>query len=188
MIQDPALDAHEQRERAEESAHQRDPFIARVSLTIAVLALLAASVGSLETVEEGAAITSSSEAVLDQDKATDAWGEYQADSLKRQLYAIAADQPGPNAARYRDTSARQQANQKAVQAEARQEEVDRDRLQAISRRHERRHHWLTGAATLLEIAIAICTVAIITRRRLFWMGSIGLGAVGLALFGLAYLA
>ena len=56
-----------------------------------------------------------------------------------------------------------------------------------SARHEARHHWLTGAATLLEIAIAICTVAIITRRRMFWMGSIGLGAVGLVLFGLAYL-
>ncbi len=58
---------------------------------------------------------------------------------------------------------------------------------AASRLHERRHHWLTAAATLLEIAIAICTVAIITRRPLFWLGSISLGCVGLVLFALAYL-
>ena len=34
---------------------------------------------------------------------------------------------------------------------------------------KQRHHWLTGAATLIEIGIALSTVAIITRRRLFWL-------------------
>ena len=187
MVHDPALEAHEHRERAEEAAHEHDPFISRVSITIAILALLAAAVGSLETVEAGAAITSSSEAVLAQDKATDAWGEFQADSLKRHLYGIAADQAGPNQARYKDTAAKQQASQKEVQVQAKEDESERDKLLARSRRHESRHHRLTGAATLLEIAIAICTVAIITKRRLFWMGSMGLGVIGLVLFGLAYL-
>jgi hypothetical protein len=187
MSHDPALEAHEQREHAEESVHERDPFISRVSITVAVLALLAATVGSLETVEAGYAITASSEAVLAQDKATDAWDEYQADSLKRHIYGIAGDQPGPNQARYKDTAAKQGATQKEVQQKAKEDEAERDRLLAESRMHERRHHRLTAAATLLEIAIAICTVAIITRRKLFWLGSIGLGLGGLALFAVAYL-
>ena len=58
---------------------------------------------------------------------------------------------------------------------------------AAGRAHEHRHHWLTAAATMLEIGIAICTVAIITRRRGFWLGSMGLGLGGLALFAAAYL-
>src|ERR1700735_3338300 len=96
-MSDPALDAHEHMEHAEHAAHERDPFIAKVSLTVAVLAVLAAAAGSLETVEGGRAITLSSEAVLSQDQATDSWNEYQADSLKRHMYDIAADNAGAHA-------------------------------------------------------------------------------------------
>ena len=103
-MSDPALSAHEHAEHAEHAAHANDPFISRVSITIAVLAVLAATVGSLETIEAGAAIAASSEAVLEQNKASDIWGEYQADSLKKHLYSIAADAGGANADRYKQTS------------------------------------------------------------------------------------
>jgi hypothetical protein len=180
MTHDPALEAHEHAEHAEHAAHEHDPFISRVSITIAVLAVLAAAVGSLET-------TASSEAVLSQDKATDVWGEYQADSLKKHIYGIAADAGGPKAAKYADTAKEQVAKQAEVKKQALEDEAERDKLLAQSRGHEHRHHWLTAAATLLEIGIAICTVAIITRRKAFWLGSLGLGLTGLALFGAAYL-
>ena len=187
MTHDPALEAHEHAEHAEHAAHEHDPFISRVSITIAILAVLAATVGSLETVEAGGAITASSEAVLSQDKATDVWGEYQADSLKKHLYGLAADQGGPKAAKYADTAKEQVSKQAEVKKKAEEDEAVRDKLLALSRTHEHRHHWLTAAATLLEIGIAICTVAIITRRKAFWLGSLGLGLLGLVLFGAAYL-
>ena len=53
MSQDPALDAHD---HAEHAAHARDPFISSVSITVAILAVMAAAAGSLETVEGGRAI------------------------------------------------------------------------------------------------------------------------------------
>src|ERR1700761_2423706 len=89
-MSDPALEAHEHAEHAEHAAHEKDPFISRVSITVAVLAVMAAAAGSLETVAGGTAITESSAQVLEQDKATDSWNEYQADSLKRHMYEIAA--------------------------------------------------------------------------------------------------
>ena len=187
MTHDPALEAHEHAEHAEHAAHEHDPFISRVSITIAILAVLAAGVGSLETIEAGGAITAASEAVLSQDKATDVWGEYQSDSLKKHLYGIAADGGGPNAARYQSTAKEQVAKQAEIKKQALEDEAERDKLLATSLVHEHRHHWLTAAATMLEIGIAICTVAIITRRRAFWLGSIGLGLLGLVLFGTAYL-
>src|SRR5690348_7847835 len=168
MTHDPALDAHEHREHAEEAAHSRDPFISRVSITVALLAVLAAAAGSLETVEGGAAITASSESVLAQDRATDAWNEYQADSLKRHLYGIAAKQGGTHEDEFRRVADDQAAKQKSVRVEATRDEADRDRLVKDSADHERRHHWLTGAATLLGIGIARSTVTIITRRRPLW--------------------
>jgi len=187
MTHDPALDAHEHAEHAEHAAHERDPFIGRVSITIALLAVLAAGIGSLETIEAGGAITAASEAVLSQDKATDAWNEYQAESLKKHLYGIAADAGGAKAGTYAETSRDQVAKQAEVKKTAQADEAERDTLMASSRGHEHRHHWLTAAATMVEIGIAICTVAIVTRRRAFWLGSLGLGALGLVLFGAAYL-
>src|SRR3954471_15821125 len=109
MSHDPALDAHEHTEHAEHAAHARDPFIAKVSITVAVLAVMAATAGSLETVGGSRAITQSSEGVLAQDKATDSWNEYQADSLKRHMYEIASAGGGPKVEEYRSdvTSERQ---------------------------------------------------------------------------------
>ena len=68
------------------------------------------------------------------------------------------------------------------------DEADRDRLLAESAAHEDRHHWLTGAATLFEIGIAMSTVAIITRRHWLWFSALAFGAVGLVLLASAYLA
>jgi hypothetical protein len=184
MEHDPALEAHEHAENAKHATHARDPFISKVSITVAVLAVLAATAGSLETVEGGGAITESSEAVLAQDKATDAWNEYQADSLKRHMYDIAAEN---GLAHYRGDSAAERDAQDKARAKADEAEKERDARIAQSARHEARHHWLTGAATLIEIGIALSTVAIITRRRTFWFAAMGLGAVGLVLFATAYL-
>ena len=187
MSHDPALEAHEHAEHAEHAAHARDPFIARVSITVAVLAVMAATAGSLETVEGGRAITQSSEAVLAQDKATDSWNEYQADSLKRHMYEIAAVAGGPKAADYEKEIGKDRESQNMAREKAEEAEKERDLLLRDSARHEERHHWLTGAATLIEIGIALSTVAIITSRRSFWFSAMGLGTVGAVLFAAAYL-
>ncbi|HEY2835183.1 MAG TPA: DUF4337 family protein [Rhizomicrobium sp.] len=184
MSQDTALDAHEHAEHAEHAAHARDPFISKVSITVAVLAVLAATAGSLESVEGGRAITKSSEAVLAQDEATDAWNEYQADSLKRHMYDIAAEN---GLSHYHNDSVAERAAQDQARVKAEAAQKERDLRIRESARHESRHHWLTGAATLIEIGIALSTVAIITKRQSFWFSAIGLGATGVALFAIAYL-
>ena len=188
MSYDPALDAHEHTEHAEHAAHARDPFISRVSITVAVLAVMAATAGSLETVEASRAIAQSSEAVLAQDKATDSWNEYQADSLKRHMYEIASASGGPKVEEYLRDIKDQRAGQDKARDKAKEAEQERDTNLRSSALHEDRHHWLTGAATLIEIGIALSTVAIITARRTFWLAAIGLGATGAVLFAVAYRA
>src|SRR5258708_10134801 len=120
MTYDPALEAHEHAEHAEHAAHLRDPFISRVSITVAVLAVMAATAGSLETVEGGRAITESSEAVLAQDKATDSWNEYQADSLKRHMYEIALGTGSAKAEAYRNDIKEQRESQNKAPDKAKQ--------------------------------------------------------------------
>ena len=76
MSHDAALEAHERTEHAEHAAHAGDSFISRIAISVAVSAVLAAAAGSLETIEGGAALKSTSEAVLAQDRATYAWDEF----------------------------------------------------------------------------------------------------------------
>ena len=186
-MHDAPLEAHEHAEHAEHAAHEHDPFISNVSITIAVLAVIAAAAGSLETYESATAIIDANKAVLAQDQATDQWNFYEAKSLKKNMYAIAADAGGSRADAYKAKAKDEGAGQDAAQAKAKSLEADREHDLALSDVHERRHHRLAIGSTLVEIGIAISTIAIITRRKLPWLGAALLGAAGAAVAALAYL-
>jgi hypothetical protein len=178
------LEAHEHAHHAGEAGG--NPLIAQVTLTIAVLAVAAAVVASLETTEGDRAIVAKNDAVLEQNRATDAWNFYEAKSLKKNLYALAADQPGAKAAGYAKVAAKNGAEQAAIEKQARDLEAKRDAASAISEGAERRHGWLTIAATLLHMSIAIATLAIILGRRWPWLASVVLAVAGVALTAWVY--
>lgn len=187
MSENPALEAHERREHAEHAAHTHDPFTSRVAVTIAVLAVVTAVTGSLEVTESAKAITSASRAVLSQDQATDNWNAYQAASIKKHLFELAAGAQPTRALELGRAQGKYDADQSRYQEAAKAAEKDREGAMEASERHEHRHHRLTLAATLLQIGIAISTVAIITRRRAFWLGALALGATGALAAGSAWL-
>ena len=174
-----SLEVNEHREHAEHAAH--DPFVGGVSITIAVLAVMAAVTNSLEQVETAAAITDSSRAVLAQNQASDQWAFYQAKSMKKHIYTLAADEGYPNADKYRKTAAKEAADGDAVTKDAQAFEKKREGFSEGVELHETRHHRLAVGGTLIEIGIAIATVAIITRRNAWWLASALLGAGGAVL-------
>ena len=184
---EPALEAHEHAEHAEHAAHENNPFISLVSITIALLAVVAAVTGSLETIEDGSAIIDANKAVLAQDQATDQWAYYQSKSLKRHMYTIASETVGPYADKDAAIAKKEGDDAEGVQQEAKKLEAERETLLGESRAHESRHHRLSLGATLLEIGIAIATIAIITRHRITWVLSAILGLAGAAVAVLAFL-
>ncbi len=173
------MESAEQRERAEASTRERDAFAGRVSLLVALLAVVTAATSSLENTETAAAITNFSRAVLAQDKATDQWNFFEAKSLKKNMLEIAAAGGGPKAADFARKAQKEDVDQAAAAAKAKTFEDQRDLALQESERHEGRHHRLAIAAALLEIGIAVSTIAIITRRHWPWMLSAVLGALGL---------
>ena len=181
------LEAHEHAEHAEHAAHSGRKLIAWVSMTIAVLAVLSAVVGSLETLASGQALGQKNEAVLAQSKASDSWAFYQAKSLKKHIYGIAADQGGPKADKYRKTQAENAADETRIQDEAKALEKERDEHLKAAERDEGREHRLTVSATLLHMGIAISTIAIIASRRWPWIASLVLGVAGSAIAVWAFL-
>ena len=179
----------EHAEHAEHAAHSGDPVLVKVSVTIALLAVIAATVGSFETIESGRAITDKNESVLKQNQASDSWSFFQAQSIKKNMYDLAAADQA-DAARRADLSAkaRQYETDGAdVKARAEAFEKERDDKLAESTLHEQRHHVLTAAVTMIHVSIAVATIAIIMRgRRWPWYGAMALGAVGAVMAGFAY--
>ncbi len=184
-MHDAPLEAHEHTEHlAHEGGHDR--FVARLAILVSSLAVLAAVAGNLESLETTKALATTGEATLSQDEATDAWGEYQADSIKRHLYTIVGELNPAKAAGYAKIAREQNAKQAAVRKRAADAEAARTRLVAESRRHEERHHWLSAAATLFEIAIALSTVSLVTRKHWLWQSAAVLGAAGITLGAMAF--
>lgn len=179
----------EHAEHAQHAAHSGDSFLGTVSVTIAILAVIAATVGSFETVESGTAISDKNESVLIQNKTTDTWAFFQANSIKKNLYDIAAAEGGPRADGYKAKVKDYEAQQDGARADAEKLEKERDAKLEESTHHEHRHHTLTVGVTLIHVAIAVATVSIIMRgKRWPWYASMALGAVGSMIAVYAYLA
>ncbi len=178
----------EHAEHAEHVAHLGDRTLTLVSITIAILAMLAATAGSLETLETAAAFGEKNHAVLAQARASDAWGFFQAKSTKMNLYAVAAEQPGPKMQEFAEKARRYADEQKDIEKDARGFEAQSASALAESEVHERRHHILTIAVTFLHVGIAVATIAIIMRGQLWpWRSAILLGIIGTAGALYAYL-
>jgi hypothetical protein len=74
---------------------------------------------------------------------------------------------------------RYEADKEDINDKAKEFERERD---LISRRADR----FDGGEALLEVGLVICSITLLTRRRLFWFGGIMVGALGvvMALTGL----
>jgi hypothetical protein len=178
----------EHAEHAEHASLLGDPFLMQVSVTIAILAVVAATVGSLETLETASAMGAKNTAVLLQNQATDNWNFYQAKSIKKNLYAIAAANPGPEADDYKKQAERYGKDEQELFAKGKALEQQTEEKLLESESHEHRHHILTVAVTLLHVAIAIATISIIMRgQRWPWYAALGLGVVGSIGAAYAYL-
>ena len=178
----------EHAEHAGHVAHSGNSFLARVSITIAVLAVLSAAVGSLETIETAETISAKTSAAIKQNKATDQWGFFSRQSTKKTMYDIAADTAtGTKADSYRGKSKEYETESRETQKKAEELEHAVAEENEASDRHEHRHQIFTVSATLLHIAIAVATIAIVMRgRRWPFYTAVVLGVLGVIGGALAY--
>ena len=168
-------------EATHEAAHSGKGAAKMIGLLISVLALfLAVS----EMLGKGA----QTHALALNIEASDTWNFFQAKSLKKNMYEIAAAGGGPKAEEYGQQAKRYDSEQEGTKRTAEDFEHRSEARLTESEHHERRHHVLTVAVTMLHISIAVATIAIITRgMRWPWLASMALGAAGVATAGWAYL-
>jgi len=163
-------------EHAEEAAHQQG--LAPVTVTMAVLAVLVAVVTLLGH-------RSHTEEILSQTRATDQWAYYQAKEIRRRSYELFLDQlsvfslqPGPTVAqtkqKYEQQVARYESEQKDIEDQAKKAEDE-------VKKEERRADRYDLSEVLLEAALVICSITLLTRKRFFWGLGLALGIGGVAI-------
>ena len=173
---------HELHEHAEHAKH--DPSLAPVTLTMAVLAVLVATVSLLGH-------RSGTEEVILQNKVTDQWAYYQAKNIRRhtdELFAdlttVIATKDGEAAAKlqekYRAEADRYRDEQKELDAKARELEKEFD----LARRKTDRFDL---GEVLLEIALVITSITLLSGKRIFWHLGLLSSVVGLFIAASAWM-
>ena len=165
---------HELEEHAEQARH--DPSLVPVTLTMAVLAVLVATVSLLGH------RTGIEEVVL-QNKTTDQWAYYQAKNIRRHSDELFADMisivnskdaeaAGKLQEKYRAEAERYRDEQKELDAKARELEQE-----AVLARGKTDRFDL--GEVFLEIALVITSITLLSGRRLFWYLGLLFGGAGI---------
>jgi hypothetical protein len=165
----------ELQEHAEHAKH--DPTLAPVSLTMAILAVLVATVSLMGH------RTHTEEVVL-QNKVSDQWAYYQAKGTRRHedeqfndLTSLLAS-PDPAALqqlkqKYSQEADRYRDDQKELEAEAR-------KLEAETATQRKRADRYDLGEVFLEIGLVVTSITLLSGRRIFWKSGIVLGLAGMA--------
>jgi hypothetical protein len=165
-----------------------DRFAGRIAVTTAILA----TVGALMAYQGGATQANAglykNDAAIKKTEASDQWNYYQAKSNKQNLAELAVQLA---------TAAEKQEfyKQEVARYEKEKEEIKvvADRLEAEAKEWDRRseveqhlHHRWAQATTVLQIAIALSAIALLTRRNWLVWGVYGVAGLGAVLGAMAF--
>lgn len=161
---------------AEHGGHApSDKWIAGAALTAAILAVLAAIGGTLA----GMHLTESSRAQI---QSNDDWLYYQAKSIKQRTVQVMRDvvrampSTQPAAADVINSAQSEIDRYHHDMAEAKEKAEAHEKS---SEMHLQRHEVLERGVTLFHISIAIVAIAVLTKKKSFWYGSMACGAIGI---------
>jgi len=174
-------DLNELHENAEHGANEKS--LAPVTVTMAMFAVLVAGVSLLGH-------RAHTEEIILQTRSTDQWAYYQAKEIRRRSYEMFLDelsvftlQNADEAAKLKDKYEKEveryKGEQKDIETEARKNENE------VMVQNNRADRFDLGEV-MLEAALVICSITLLTRRRIYWaMGMLlGLGGVAVGVAGL----
>ena len=167
---------HELHEHAEHGAH--DPSMAPVSLTMAILAVTLAIVSLLGH-------RAHTEETILQNKTSDQWAYYQAKNIRMHEDEIMEDMASVMAApdtqkaaqlrdKYKTEADRYRTDKAEIQSEA-------QRLANETEREGRRGDRFDLGEVLLEIALVVTSITLLTGRRLFWYSGLIFSVIGVVI-------
>jgi hypothetical protein len=171
----------ELKEHAEEAAEKGG--MAPVTITMAVLAVLVAAVSLLGH-------RSHTEELLHQTEATDQWAYYQAKDVRRHTYelfldemSVFATQAGEGPAKAKEKYEKEVDRYKDELKDI--EEKAKDYEKEVKLEGKRADHYDLGEV-LLEAALVICSITLLTRNKLYWLMGVALSLIGIVIASLGF--
>ena len=161
----------------------------QVAIFTAVLATVGAIVSFFGGDTQNKALLYKNEAVLERAEASDQWNFYQAKSMKQNLAELAAAiNTEPKKVEFYQAEAKRYAQEKKdIEKEAKAHEAKSKQFTEASDHALHPHHYLAISMTLLQIAIALASITVLTQKRWLLFGA-ALSALGGAILGvLAYM-
>jgi hypothetical protein len=171
-------------EMPEHEEHERHPLTVPVTVTIAIIAVL----GAIVTLLGHRAHT---EELLLQAKASDQWNYYQAKNIRLHEMEAVSDMlavlsPGDKEKaaaaheKYVKEVERYEKDKDTISDQAKELEAERD---VVSHRADR----FDGGEVFLEMGLVICSITLLTKKRLFWFSGITIAAIGVVLAATGFL-
>ena len=172
-------------ELQENAEHGREnPSLAPISVTMGILAVCVAVVSLLGH-------RSHTEELLMQNRATDQWAYYQAKNIRLHNYDMGLDllplmefkdkqQADKVLEKYHQQVERYTKEQTEIEDKAKELETESALAQTKANRFD-------FGEVFLEVALVITSIALLTRKRVFWMLGMLLGAGGLVVAATGFL-
>jgi hypothetical protein len=168
--------------------HGGDNFTSRLAVMTAVLSTVGAIFGYLGGHSQNAALLYKNEAAIQKTSASNQWNYYQAKSNKQNLAELSIVlTSGEAREKYAQEVSRYKSEKDDIKAAAEKlEALSRDAdAQSVAEMHV--HERWALATTLLQIAIALSAITLLTRKRWLLAGVYGATGLGLLAGLLGYL-
>ena len=180
---------HELEHAAQHGEHHGDSggsMTSQIALFTAVIATVGAIFGYMGGATPANAGLYKNNAAIKKTEAANQWSYYQSKSTKQNLSELALDlSPGAKKEFYETEIKRYKEEKVEIKAKAEQLEAQSVEWDKKSDIEMHQHHRWAQATTILQVAIALAAIALLTRKRWLKTGMYGVGALGVAVGALA---
>ncbi len=168
--------------------HGCDGFTSRVAVLTAILLTVGAIFGYLGGHSQNLALLYKNEAAIQKTSASNQWNYYQAKSNKQNLAELSVTlTTGEAQTKFRDAVEHYKREKEEIKAEAEKLETAAKEADHKSEQEMHVHERWALATTLLQIAIALSAITLLTRKRWMLAGVYGASCLGLLVGAMGYL-
>jgi len=170
----------------EHAAHSTDPLSGRLAVMTAIFATVGAFFGYMGGATQNDALMFKNDSAIRRTEASDQWNFYQAKSSKQNLAELGAVLASADAAaRYRIEVDRYNKEKQEIMAKAQELEKRSAELETKSEASMHVHHRWAQAMTLIQIAVALSAISLLTKKRVLIGATLVAAAAGLGIGALA---
>jgi hypothetical protein len=168
--------------------HGGDSFTSRIAVLTAVLSTVGAIFGYMGGHSQNAALLFKNDAAIEKTSASNQWNYYQAKSNKQNLAELSVVLThGEDQEKFKQAIERYKKEKEEIKVEAEKLEAEAKASDEHSEKEMHVHERWALATTLIQIAIALSAITLLTRKRWMLVGVYGSSALGIVAGILGYL-